>query len=339
MAYGRLGLADRTKQLESPSLRLASLSLDLDNQWSYLKTHGDGSWQQYPSYLDRVVPRFLDFLRERKLTLTCFVVAQDLRRDSDAAAVSSIARQGHEIGNHTFQHDPWLHLYSEQALEEELDCAEDHIQRVTGSRPVGFRGPGFSLSDSVVRALVRRGYEYDASVFPNLLNPLGRYYFFARSSLSKEERRQRSALFGTFADAFRPVKPFTWSVSGSHLLEIPVTTMPLLRLPFHMSYLIYLSGFSMAAMRAYWRLAMQLCRVTGTEPSMLLHPLDFLGREDQVGLDFFPGMSLSTDHKLAVVGEILDSLARRYSVVNLREHARVIRSRAQRDLPVEVVEA
>lgn len=325
--------------LDGSAARQASVSLDLDNKWSYLKTHGDGAWDSYPSYLDRVVPRCLEFLRERNLTITFFIVAQDLRRDSDAEAVRRIAQHGHEIGNHTLKHDPWLHLYSDRALEEELGSAEELIQRVTGSRTVGFRGPGFSLSDSVLRTLVRRGYEYDASVFPNLLNPLGRYYFFARSSLSKEERKQRSALFGTFSDALRPVKPFSWQVSGAPLLEIPVTTMPLLRLPFHMSYLIYLSGFSMAAMRAYWKLALLLCRMTGTEPSLLLHPLDFLGREDEVGLDFFPGMSLGIDHKLAVVDEILGSLSDQYSVVNMREHARTIKQRAQGGLRVLVVGA
>lgn len=325
---------DRTTQLHDSSAPQASLSLDLDNKWSYLKTHGDEAWQAYPSYLDRVVPRCLEFLRERNLIITFFIVAQDLRRDVDAEAVHSIAQHGHEMGNHTVMHDPWLHLYSDQALDEEIGCAEEDILRITGSRTVGFRGPGFSLSDSVLRTLVRRGYEYDASVFPNLLNPLGRYYFFARSGLSKAERKQREALFGTLADALRPVKPFAWSISGTHLLEIPVTTMPLLRLPFHMSYLIYLSGYSMTAMRAYWRLALLLCRMTGTEPSMLLHPLDFLGREDKVGLDFFPGMSLGVDHKLAVVNEILRSLSDQYSIVNMREHARTIRQRAQGGLRV-----
>ena len=30
---------------------LASLSLDLDNQWSYMKTHGDAGWEALPTYL------------------------------------------------------------------------------------------------------------------------------------------------------------------------------------------------------------------------------------------------------------------------------------------------
>ncbi len=46
---------------------LASLSLDLDNRWSYMKTHGDEGWESFPSYLDVVVPRVLDLLAKRNL--------------------------------------------------------------------------------------------------------------------------------------------------------------------------------------------------------------------------------------------------------------------------------
>ena len=48
---------------------LASLSLDLDNLWSYLKIHGDPAWEALPSYLGVAVPRVLGFLAERGLLL------------------------------------------------------------------------------------------------------------------------------------------------------------------------------------------------------------------------------------------------------------------------------
>ena len=56
---------------------LASLSLDLDNQWSYMKTHGDRGWESFPTYLPLVIPRILDFLAGRHLTISFFVVGQD----------------------------------------------------------------------------------------------------------------------------------------------------------------------------------------------------------------------------------------------------------------------
>ena len=195
-------------------MRYASLSLDLDNQWSYMKTHGDAGWQSHPSYLDIMVPRILGFLAGRKLTITFFVVGQDAALEKNHAAIAAIAAAGHEIGNHSFRHEPWLHLYTPAELDEELRRAEDAIEAVTGVRPRGFRGPGFSLSEGTLETLSRRGYDYDATVFPNLLNPLARAYLFSTSKLTDEEKAQRSALFGTWKDAFRPVRPFIPSVTS-----------------------------------------------------------------------------------------------------------------------------
>src|SRR5256885_5897823 len=98
------------------SRSLASLSLDLDNKWSYLKTHGDRGWEEFPSYLDAVVPRFLDVLSKLDLRITVFVVGQDAALIKNRAALASIATAGHEIANHSFHHEPWLHLYSPDEL-------------------------------------------------------------------------------------------------------------------------------------------------------------------------------------------------------------------------------
>jgi hypothetical protein len=316
-------------------MQTGSLSLDLDNQWSYMKTHGDTSWTGFPSYLDRVVPRVLEFLDERDASISFFIVGQDAALSKNRLALQSIADAGHEIANHSFQHDPWLHLYSEQQLDEELRRSEAAIEAATGVKPLGFRGPGFSLSADTLRVLARRGYLYDATVFPNLLNPLARAYFFAKSNLSKEEREQRSALFGSWRDALRPVKPFIWSCGDRELVEVPVTTMPIFKVPIHVSYVVYLAGFSRALAMAYVRVAIAMCALTGTAPSILLHPLDFLGVEDDVGLEFFPGMQLGLDYKLAVVAEALTLFGESFEMVTVRQQV----ERLSRDaLPMRAVE-
>ena len=119
-----------------------SLSLDLDNKWSYMKTHGDSGWETFPSYLDVVVPRALDILKAHHLTITFFVVGQDAALEKNHPALRSIAAAGHEIGNHSFNHEPWLHLYTDAAIDAELSQAEEHIHRATGQKPIGFRVPG-----------------------------------------------------------------------------------------------------------------------------------------------------------------------------------------------------
>ncbi len=301
---------------------LASLSLDLDNKWSYMKTHGDAGWESFPSYLDVVVPRALDFLKERNLQITFFIVGQDAALDKNHEALALIPRAGHEIGNHSFHHEPWLHLYTETELDAELARAEEHIERATGQRPVGFRGPGFSLSHQTLRALARRGYEYDASTFPTFLGPLARAYYFMTAKLDAEEMEKRKSLFGKFSEGLRPLKPYRWRVDGATLVEIPVTTMPVFKLPIHVSYLLYLGQFAPRLALLYFRTALALCRATGTGVSLLLHPLDFLGAEDAPELAFFPAMRRPAAEKIALVGEALRLLAASFEVVTLRRHAR-----------------
>src|SRR5437588_8834337 len=151
---------------------IASLSLDLDNKWSYMKTHGDAGWESFPSYLDIAVPRILSFLRKRDLKITFFIVGQDAALEKNRDAIASIAAAGHEIGNHSFNHEPWLHLYSKQQLTEEFEKTETAIQDVTGKHPAGFRGPGYSLSPAVLEVLAERHYEYDCSTLPTYIAPL-----------------------------------------------------------------------------------------------------------------------------------------------------------------------
>ncbi len=79
----------------------------------------------FPSYFDVVVPRFLAFLEERKLTITVFVVGQDAAIPANTSALQAISDHGHELGNHSFHHEPWLHLYTESQLEQEIMRAAD----------------------------------------------------------------------------------------------------------------------------------------------------------------------------------------------------------------------
>ncbi|MCX7699900.1 MAG: polysaccharide deacetylase family protein [Gemmataceae bacterium] len=282
-----------------------TLSLDLDNLWSYLKTHGDAGWSDYPSYLGMAVPRILDFLRQEGLTITFFIVGQDAVMPEHQAVLPSIPRAGHEIGNHSFQHEPWLHLYTESEVDAEISRAEEAIERAVGVRPSGFRGPGFSLSPTVLQVLARRGYLYDASTFPTYIGPLARAYYFATARLTSEEKARRRQLFGQWSDGLRPLSPYLWRTRPRPLLEIPVTTLPWIKAPIHVSYLLYLATFSRAAALAYFRTALVACRVARVSPSLLLHPLDFLGGDDVDRLSFFPAMSLRGTEKLALCRDIL----------------------------------
>jgi peptidoglycan-N-acetylglucosamine deacetylase len=303
---------------------IASLSLDLDNKWSYMKTHGDAGWDKYPTYLDLVVPRFLKVLHDRDLKMTVFIVGQDAVREENFEALASISAAGHEIGNHSFNHEPWLHLYSEQELVSELAKTEEHLERVTGQCPIGFRGPGFSFCDLLLKILIRRGYKYDCSTFPTYLGPLARMYYFMSTKLTKEQRAERKQLFGKFKEGFRPLKPFTWDFPEGQLTEIPVTTMPLFKVPIHASYILYLAQFSRFMAINYWRMALTMCRMAGVAPSLLLHPLDFMGCDDDRDLAFFPAMGRPAEPKVELVSQMLDMMRQYYDIRPMKDHAAAI---------------
>jgi peptidoglycan-N-acetylglucosamine deacetylase len=297
------------------------LSLDLDDKWTYMKTHGDERWQQYPSYLNTVVPRVLRLLDKLSQRITFFIVGQDAEFPRNWRVLASIAEAGHEIGNHSFHHEPWLHLYSRQEIELELARAEEAIGNATGRHVIGFRGPGFSISPAVGEVLASRGYRYDASTLPTFLGPLARAYYMMTAKLDKEEKRRRTRLFGRFRDGFRPLKPYPWQTSEGPLVEMPVTTMPVVRTPFHLSYIVWLHSHSSALAQAYFNTAIALCKASGTAPSFLLHPLDFIGPREAEEVAFFPGMNVPLDEKLILAEEVISQLADNYRLTTLSEHA------------------
>ena len=304
---------------------LASVSLDVDNLWSYLKTHGDAGWESRPSYLDAFFPPLLDALDELGLRITFFCVGVDAAQRGNGRAFQSLISRGHEVGNHSFEHEPWLHLYPRDRLEADIAEAEDALAQATGVRPIGFRGPGYSWSRDLLEVLADRGYLYDASTLPTYIGPLARAYYFWTARLTPAQRAERKQLFGGFRDGLRPVKPYRWSLSGGRiLLEIPVTTMPVLKAPFHLSYLLYLARVSESLMMSYLRAALAACRASRVEPSFLLHPLDLLGGDQVKELAFFPGMDLPGARKMVLFRKVLRALGERYRLVTMSQHARAI---------------
>lgn len=300
----------------------ASISLDLDNQWSYMKIHGDKGWESFPTYLDIFIPYVLNVLDELNLKITFFIVGQDAVLEKNHKYLKMITDHGHEVGNHSFHHESWLHKYSKKDIRSELKNAEDAIIKSTGEKPIGFRGPGFSWSNDVLEVLNEMDYTYDASTLPTWIGPFARRYYFMTARLTKEEKEDRSDLFGNLKDGFLKLKPHLKKLmNGKTMLEIPVTTIPLIRVPFHLSYLLFLSGISKYLMRLYLNIAILLCKITATQPSFLLHPLDLIGGDQIKQLAFFPGMSIASEKKIRVFKDVFAILSKHFELVNMSEHA------------------
>ncbi|MFZ4765545.1 MAG: polysaccharide deacetylase family protein [Roseimicrobium sp.] len=303
---------------QSNRLTAASVSIDLDNLWSYLKTAAVPGWESYPGYLHLVVPRILDCLARHHMDATFFIVGRDAANPDNAAPLRAIADAGHEIANHSYEHEPWMPTFTDVELARDFQMSEAAIFAATGQRPRGFRGPGFCASGRMRDVLRLRGYAYDASLLPTFLGPVARFYFQLVTKLPPGERNKRSLLYGGFSNGTLPLRPFEIRPG---LMEVPVTTMPFLRVPIHLSYLLFLAQHSDALARLYWRMAVVLCRMNHCGPSLLLHPTDFLDLQDVPEMKIFPAMGIPSGRKIGLVDFTLSKLTRHWRVGTILSHA------------------
>lgn len=300
---------------------LATLSLDLDDAWAYLRTRGDDDWAQAPSILDLAVRRLIPLLAELDLRLTVFAVGRDARHPAGREVLAELAGAGHEIASHSFSHRPDLPSLPTDDIRRDVEATAEAICSATGQLPSGFRCPSFGRSPALVDSLLRLGYRYDASVLPTSMSLLLRSYFGRRLRVEQLRGTKQPELFGPADNVLLPLSPFRWASRYGSLLELPVSTLPLLRTPFHMSYLQALGQMSTAVASAYLQLSLAALRARGVPPSFLLHPPDVLDAADAPRLAYLPGMGRSWEDKLAQLHGSLSLLTKGFTVVPLGELA------------------
>lgn len=92
---------------------------------------------------EKLTPRLLDLLAEHHIHATFFVIGENVVQHPEI--VARAAREGHEIGNHSWSH-PNLAKMSDEGVRSQLKRTEDAIVGATGSRPKLLRPPYGSLT-------------------------------------------------------------------------------------------------------------------------------------------------------------------------------------------------
>ena len=106
------------------------------------------------------VPRLLGLLKHLEVPATFFVPGYIAERHP--RMVEAILAGGHEVGLHGYLHEK-LNRCSPAEEEAILVRSIAILERVTGSRPVGFRAPWYETNPGTAALLARHGLLYSAS--------------------------------------------------------------------------------------------------------------------------------------------------------------------------------
>ncbi len=160
-----MGLDDAS-WLPDGFLAAAVLTFDVDAESSVLFDAPEArerlSIMSHQAYGPRVgVPRILRILRRHGVRATFFVPGFTADRYPDV--IRAIVEDGHEVAHHGYAHESVSSLTLEHE-EEILVRGVDALERATGRRPTGWRGPMWEVNHRTPELLARHGFRYDSSL-------------------------------------------------------------------------------------------------------------------------------------------------------------------------------
>lgn len=300
--------------------RICAVSVDLDEIPNYFAIHGlsvEGAGAS--AVYDIAVPRLMALSKSAGVPLTLFAVGSDLERAEAAASLRSAQRNGAEMANHSLDHRYDLTRLGRDAIRAQIQGGIDAIAAATGEVPVGFRAPGYTITDEVYEVLAELGVGYDSSVFP-----CPAYYGAKTAMISWIALRGRSShsVVDTPNVLFAPVRPYRigrpyWR-TGHGMLELPIQVTRALRLPF-IGTSVTLAGPDRA------RILAKMC-VGEPLVNLELHGIDVLDAGDGLeGLrQYQPDVRVAKERKLAALEAVFDVFRDAgYAFVTMREAASV----------------
>ena len=302
-------------------MRLCAISVDLDEIPNYWAIHGldvsSSGGRGLSAVYDVAVGRLLDLAEEERFPLTLFAIGSDLARTENAETLRAAHVRGHEIANHTLDHRYDLTRLSHDEMAHQIEGGIMAIAHAVGEAPVGFRAPGYTITDEVFDLLQQMGVRYDSSVFP-----CPAYWAMKASAISLYRARGReSRSIVDSPNVLRaPTRPYLvgrpYYKRGTGMLEMPVQVTPKLRLQF-IGTTITMAGPTGAK---------KLAEMCVGEPlvNLELHGIDVLDERD--GLEELAphqiDVRIARERKLAAIRAVISVLRENgYTFVTMRDAA------------------
>jgi hypothetical protein len=301
---------------------IGTIQVDVDELWVYYESIGRAAPAELATQVyNQGIPRLLALFARYGIRATFFVCGRDA--PAQARALAEMLRQGHEVANHSTWHRTGFARLS--YAEKHADIATTHalIQAACGQTPVGFKSPGFSFAPDQLQVLADLGYRYDSSILPTPYAPMLRGLQAVLSG-----GRVDPSHYGRAAHGLAPLQPYhpdpakphrrlrlmdrSTSLPIYHLLEAPITTMPILRLPMH-------STFVLTAGQALFDAGLALARARGVPVNYLLHAADVIDAVPDPALASYRFLATPWRDKQPLYEHMLRRLSQEYRLIPTAE--------------------
>jgi len=204
---------------------------------------------------------------------------------------------------------------------KEIEDAERIIRDTLGVNVKGFRTPSNDVDSETLKILEDRGYTYDSSLLPTYYGPLLKKLKFASLKVPRKDH-----YLGKCAYGFAPLEPYhpaydaIWKKGQMKIIEIPITTMPWLRMPFHTSFT--LASYQLGFKCGLFNLGYGLLSLTNL-------PLNFVFHTNELSVPIYDerirrqlGLNLPLETKQKICNHILTRIKKDFDIVTTLEYSR-----------------
>jgi len=325
--------------------KLSTIQVDLDGHWVNSSYYGDTVLEYPDDIFTTSIPRYLDLFEKYGVKATFFVIGKDLEIPQKRALVKKITRAGHEVANHTYSHIFGFRKLSLSKKILEIQRSEELIEEVIGRKPLGFKAPGYDVDPETLQLLSSRGYLYDSSVIPTFAYPLLMGLNRLMSGGVKRSHGPRWSWCRAPNFPYWPSRDVEWKKAHGNrdrdiqgnaergVLEVPCTTLPFFRLPFHATFVNKL-GFP------YFWIGLQMVSMAKIPLNYEFHAVDLAddpspesGRRNNSMDDtvmsntvlentVVPHVGISLKKREALFERVIKDIASRHTVITTEELVR-----------------
>lgn len=98
-----------------------------------------------------LTPKVLAILKKENIKAVFFLIGKNIK--GNESILKRIKDEGHQIGNHSFEHNFWFDMKSSSKMTEDLLHCNETISKVTGQTPILFRPPYGVTNPNLAKAI------------------------------------------------------------------------------------------------------------------------------------------------------------------------------------------